>query len=231
MNRIRAIIFFIGQASFTLAYIPVILIALPMPVKLRSRVIGGWAYLNVYWVRISAGIKHKIVGLENLPDYPCVIAANHQSMWETIAPQTFLPPHVWVLKKELFRIPVFGWGLAATKPIAIDRDDPRNAVEQVTQQGRDAIANGRFVVIYPEGTRMPLGQLGKFKTGVAKLARAANVPIVPMAHNGAKYWPKNNWTKSPGTIECRFGPPISVDDKTNGEVVEEVRNWIASNLP
>ena len=231
MAKLRAIMFLIGQIIFTLVYFPVVLLAMLLPLKIRLPIIAVWAHMNVHWARITAGIKHQVTGLENIPNEPCIIACNHQSMWETIAPQTFLPRHIWVLKKELLRIPIFGWGLAATKPIAIDRNDKRGAMAQIIEQGKQRLAEGRYVLIYPEGTRMPLGKIGKFKVGAAKLAEAANVPIVPMVHNGAKYWPRDNMQKHPGTVECRIGKPISTEGKKYSQVIAELKTWIEGNQP
>ena len=134
------------------------------------------------------GLKHEVIGMENIPDKPCVSACNHQSTWETITTQTFLPPLAWVLKKELLKIPFFGWGLWASKPIAIDRADRSTALEQVAKQGVEKMKEGRYVLIFPQGTRQNYGSSGRYKKGAAKLALAADVNIVPIAHDAGKYW-------------------------------------------
>ena len=133
-----------------------------------------------------------------------------------------------MLKKELLSIPVFGLGLRATGPIAIDRSDKKNALDQVVEQGIEKFKEGRYVLIFPEGTRAPYGQAGRYKKGAAKLAIAANKPIVPIAHDAGKYWSRDSWWIKPGTIRCIFGPPISVEGKTDLQVTAEVQQWIAS---
>lgn len=177
---------------------------------------------------MTCGLKHKVEGLENIPDQPCVFACAHSSTWETIATQTFLPPLAWVLKKELLRIPFFGLGLKATGPIAIDRRDSKNALDQVIDQGLEKFEENRYVLIFPEGTRSKWDEPGNYKKGAAKLAIAANKSIVPVAHNAGKFWSKDSfWIKS-GTIHCVFGSPISVTGKTDTELTRELRQWIIS---
>jgi len=177
---------------------------------------------------MSCGLTHQLEGQENIPDEPCVFACAHQSTWETIATQTFLPALAWVLKKELLSIPFFGWGLRATGPIAIDRSDKKNALDQVVEQGIDKFKEGRYVLIFPEGTRTAYGESVRYKKGAAKLALAANKVIIPVAHDAGKYWSRDSlWIKS-GTIRCIFGPPISVEGKTDVQVTEEIQSWIES---
>jgi len=177
---------------------------------------------------MTCGLSHTVEGSENIPEWPCVFACAHQSTWETIATQTFMPPLAWVLKKELLKIPFFGWGLWATDPIAIDRSDRKNALDQVVEQGIEKIKEGRHVLIFPEGTRSPYQQRGRYKKGAAKLARAANVPIVPVAHNAGKYWSNTSLWIKPGKIRIAFGPEISTLGKEDSEITAEIEQWITS---
>jgi len=179
-----------------------------------------------WWLRLTVGLKHEIIGLEKVPAAPCVIACAHQSTWETITTQTFLPPLAWVLKKELFRIPLFGWGLWATRPIAIDRSDRKNALDQVVEQGIDKLAEGRHVLIFPQGTRTAYGESGKYKKGAAKLALKAGVPVVPVAHNAGKFWSNSSLWIKPGTIKCVFGDPIDIKGKSDQQLTREIQHWI-----
>lgn len=194
----------------------------------RSKMIAGWAKFVTWWLKITCGLKHEIIGMEHVPNEPCVFACAHSSTWETIATQTFLPPLAWVLKKELLNIPVFGIGLRATGPIAIDRKDSKNALDQVIEQGMDKFEENRYVLIFPEGTRTPWGKPGNYKKGAAKLAIAANRPIVPIAHDAGRYWSPDSWWIKSGTIKCVFGPPISIEGKTDTELTREVREWITN---
>lgn len=228
MIYVRSILFYLGEALSTIPFFMISMIALPMPPKTRSWMIAGWAKFVIWWLEITCGLKHDVVGIENIPETPCVFACNHQSTWETISTQTFLPALAWVLKRELFRIPVFGWGLWATRPIAIDRNDRESAREQVIHQGQEKIQEGRYVLIFPEGTRTTYGEVGFYKKGGAMLARAANVDIVPIAHNAGKFWRRNNVWILPGTIKCVIGPRISLAGKRDSEVTEEIKQWISA---
>lgn len=228
MIILRSILFYIGQALSAIPFFVISMVALFCQPLLRSKLIAGWAKFVTWWLKVTVGLTHEIRGMDNLPDEACVIACSHQSTWETIATQTFLPPLAWVLKRELFRIPFFGWGLWATRPIAIDRNDRKNALDQVVEQGAEKLLEGRYVLIFPQGTRTAYGEPGKYKKGATKLAQFSNVPIVPATHNAGKYWSsKSLWIK-PGTIQCVFGEPIQVEGKSERQITKEIQNWIES---
>ena len=155
MIKFRSIIFYLGEALSTIPFLLVSIIATLLPPTRRSVLIAGWAKFVTWWLKVTCNVTHELEGVDNIPKWPCVVACAHQSTWETIATQTFLPPLAWVLKKELLKIPVFGWGLKASGPIAIDRSDRKNALEQVIEQGIEKINEGRHILIFPEGTRTP----------------------------------------------------------------------------
>lgn len=224
----RSILFYLVEALSTIPFMFVSIIAIPLPPRRRSQIIALWAHFIAWWLKVSCGLKHRTIGTENIPEWPCVFACEHQSTWESIVTQTFLPPVAWVLKKELLKIPFFGWGLWASGPIAIDRNDKKNALDQVVEQGISKIKEGRHVLVFPQGTRTPYGQSGRYKKGAAKLARAANVPIVPIALNAGKYWSSQSWWIKPGTITCVFGPEISTLGRTDREITAEIQSWIES---
>ena len=226
MMYIRTLLFYLGEALSTIPFFVISAIALLTPPQRRSKLIAGWAHFVTWWLKVTVGLKHEVIGMENIPQQPCVFACNHQSTWETITTQTFLPPLAWVLKKELLKIPLFGWGLKASGPIAIDRSDRSTALEQVVKQGIEKVAEGRHVLIFPQGTRQSYTEPGRYKKGAATLALAANVPIVPIAHDAGKYWARDNWILKPGTIKCIIGPAIPTAGKTDLELTELVRTWI-----
>jgi len=226
MIKFRSILFYFGEALSTIPFLAVSLIAIFTPPRRRSELISGWAKFVTWWLKVTCNITHEVKDEKNIPQQPCVFACSHQSTWETIATQTFLPPLAWVLKKELLKIPFFGWGLRATSPIAIDRSDRRNALEQVIEQGVKKIKEGRHVLIFPEGTRIPYGKKARYKKGAAQLARAANVPIVPIAHNAGKYWSCTTPWLKPGKITCIIGPEISPFNKTDAQITQEIEEWI-----
>ncbi len=230
MLLIRSIIFFIGQALITVVYFPITLLAIFLPVKKKVSLISGWGWLVINWLKLSCGLDYSIRGTDNLPDRPFVALVNHQSAWETTALLFLLPAHCWVLKHELLRIPVFGWGLALTKPIAIDRSQNKAALKQLLAQGTDRLKAGLCVVICPQGTRMPPGEFGRFNVGGAMLAVKNKVPIVPIVHNAGSFWPRKGLLKYPGKIEVVVGEPISTSENSADEVNNISRQWIEATL-
>ncbi|MDZ7841961.1 MAG: lysophospholipid acyltransferase family protein [Gammaproteobacteria bacterium] len=227
---IRSLVFFAGMLVSAILYTPVALAASPLPAVTRSNIIGWWAKMIVAWLRITCGLRHRVVGLENLPPHPCVILSKHQSAWETIAYQAIFPAQAWVLKRELLWIPLFGWGLAATRPIAIDRKAGVRALDDVVKQGTERLAGGRYVVVFPEGTRMPPGERGRYNPGGAMLAARAGVPVAPVAHNSGSYWRRRGFMKRSGVIEVRVGPPIDVEGRRAKQINAEAEAWIEGQM-
>ncbi len=179
----------------------------------------------MWWLKITLNIKLKVIGAENIPTQPSVIISNHQSTWETLALQTIFPHQTWVLKQELQWIPIFGWGLMLLKPIIINRGEKLKAIKKVIKQGSSRIKEGIFVVIFPEGTRQPYAQLGKYQNGAAAIAKKANCDIVPVYHNAGKLWPKGRFIKRPGTITVVIGAAINPAEKNASALTQEVRAW------
>lgn len=188
-----------------------------------------WANaIIIKWLNFSCGITLRIDGLENIPDTPCVVLSKHQSGWETFYLQRLLRPVSTILKKELFWIPFFGWGLYFMHPIAINRSNPREAMKQILAQGKQRLAQGNNVLIYPEGTRTPIGQTGNYGRSGAALAIAAGVPVLPVAHNAGYCWPAHQFIKWPGRIRMVIGKPIDTADSDSRQLTEQVKNWIES---
>ena len=186
-----------------------------MPHRMRQNVITWANAIIIKWLNISCGITLRVDGLENLPDAPCVILSKHQSGWETFYLQRLFRPVSTILKKELFWIPFFGWGLYFTHPIAIDRSNPREA-------------QGNNVLIYPEGTRTPVGEIGQYGRSGAALAIAAGVPVIPVSQNSGYCWPAHTFIKWPGKIHVSIGKPIDTSDTDSRQLTEQVKDWIES---
>ena len=159
-----------------------------------------------------------------------MVLARHESAWETLALQRYFAPQVWVLKRELLRIPFFGWGLATTRPIAIDRSAGLDAFEQMLAQSEERLASGCWVVVFPEGTRTPPGVRRQFKKGGARLAVHTGRPAVPVAHNAGDCWPKNSFFKYPGTIHVVIGTPLETARRSAAEVNRIAEQWIDDTL-
>jgi len=192
-----------------------------------------WSRTTLGLARLICGIRFEIEGAEHLPDAPCVVMAKHQSAMETIAMPLLVPPYVWVLKRELFFIPIFGWALRVINAIAIRRSQPREALKQVVQQGAGFIQDGRWVVIFPEGTRTASGETGNYQASGIMLADKAHAGILPMAHNAGQCWPKNGFIKHPGTVTFRFLPFIDADAvkaAKRNELLEQLKTDIEANV-
>jgi 1-acyl-sn-glycerol-3-phosphate acyltransferase len=198
----------------------------------RHRIIISWCRLVVFLARWICGVKYEVIGrdyLENLTG-PVVILAKHQSTWETLYLQTLFFPATTILKKQLLDIPFFGWGLASLRPIAIDRDNPREALRQVKSGGAQAIQSGLNVILFPEGTRMKAGERGKYARSGAEIAINSGAKIVPVAHNAGLYWPNKVFQKFPGTIKLIIGKPIEAGEKSSRDLTAEVEKWIEETM-
>ena len=228
IQTIRSLLYLVGMAIFTLFFGFLCIFTVLIPYRFRYKFIVSWSASNLWWLKITCGLKHNIVGKENIPDRPCIVMSNHQSTWETMAIGTIFPPLTWVVKRELFLVPVFGWGLALTHPIALNRGAGRKAVDQLVEQGKEKLRLGRWVLIFPEGTRTPPGTKRKFKIGGAMLAAESGAPIVPVAHNSGNFWARKQLTKKPGTVQMVIGPVIESQGKTAGQINQEVYEWIST---
>jgi 1-acyl-sn-glycerol-3-phosphate acyltransferase len=180
---------------------------------------------------VICGLRHRVTGLEHLPDGPCIVLCKHQSTWETISLRAILPlRQAWVLKRELLRIPIFGWALSQYRPIAIDRSAGRQAMRQLLAQGQEHIANGRWVVVFPEGTRVAAGERRRYNIGGAMLAEKTGAPVVPIAHNAGFFWRRRGVRKFPGTIDVVIGKPITTTGRKASEINAEVEGWIEGTV-
>lgn len=228
----RSVCFMAGYVLVTVIWGSVsLLLAWPLPYNLRfCFIIGIWTRMVLFWLRCSCGIRVQIDGLHNIPASACVVFCKHESTMETFVLQSVLVPVTTVVKRELLRIPFFGWAFALTKPVAIDRSSPRTALKDVITQGRARLAAGVFVLMFPEGSRLAPGQLGKFYRSGAALAAAAGVPVLPVVHNSGRCWRTRSFTKYPGTARFSIGAPIATTDKTDREITEQARAWMLEEL-
>ena len=227
---IRSALFFSGMALSAVIFSPLAILSWPLPILPRMRFIGLWARFITLWLRLTCNLQHQVEGLENLPTGPAVILSKHQSAWETIAFQTIFPPQTWALKLEALWIPFFGWGLAATHPIAINRSIRVKALGQLLGHGLKRLAEGRWVVIFPEGSRMVPGVRGRYFPGGAMLAVKAGVPVVPVAHNAGLFWGRRSFLKYPGTIRVCIGATIPTESRKARAVNQEAEEWIETTM-
>ena len=230
MLLIRSLIFLLLQIVLTPIFSTLALLTFPFPPLTRYRLISSYARTMVWLLGVVCGIRYEVRGIENIPGEPCIVLCKHQSAWETLALQVIFPPQVWVLKRELLWLPFFGWGLAMTSPIAIKRSDGKGAIKQLLKQGKERLAQGFCVVIFPEGTRVPFGTRGKYKIGGALLAASSGAPVVPVAHNAGRLWGRNAFSKHSGLITMSIGKPIETKGLKAEEINAQAEAWIENEI-
>ena len=231
MSLIRSILFNLGMLVITPIFSVLAILLFPLPAVLHSRIISSWAYLAMFWLKVTCGLSFRVIGKENIPQHACIVLAKHQSAWETIAFQVIFPPQIWVMKRSLLLIPFLGWAFAALKAIAIDRAAGRDALKQMVEQGKDRLARGLWVVIFPEGTRIAPGKKGKYHIGGAWLATHTQATVVPVAHNAGEFWRKNAFTKTAGVITVSIGQPIDSTGMRPDALNQMVEDWIEGEMP
>jgi 1-acyl-sn-glycerol-3-phosphate acyltransferase len=236
---IRATLFWIGFALSTAIAGLISPFLLFLSQETSYKILVPWTRFNVWWLKVTCGVRYHILGKENINlARNGIILANHQSTWETLLIPAIFPPISWVLKKELFKIPFFGWALSRVKPIAIDRAAGSSAVEQVKVNGKQRLDEGNWVCIFPEGTRVKPGHTERYRMGGALLAHycatqstaGVGYPIYPLAHNAGELWPRHSYIKYPGTITVSIGEQFSVEGLEPAEINDKVKTWIEAEV-
>ena len=232
MTYLRSYLYMVAMALSTLGF--GLAVALSTPIlsdARRSAMSNAWGMVNLWLLRVICGLDYRLKGWERLPEGAYIVMAKHQSAWETMALRGLLPcRQCWILKRELLRVPVFGWALASMRPIAIDRSAGSKAIKQVIAEGTAALKEGRLVVVFPEGTRVAPGERGKYNIGGAMLAERSGYPVVPIAHNAGVFWRRRSLVKYPGTIDVVVGPLIPTEGRRATAIIADVENWIESTV-
>lgn len=227
---LRSLIFNSVMVVFTLFFSLTGLLLFWTPFKIRYFYITRWSHVTIFLAKYLCGIRYTIHGKEHLPSKTSIVLCNHQSTWETLFLQTLLPPQCWVLKKELLTMPFFGWALKLLEPIAIDRSK-KNSIKELVLQGTAKLKDGRWVVIFPEGTRVKKGQKKRYSRSGAALAQSAqDFPIVPIAHNAGLFWPKNSFLKYPGTIQVFIGKALLPHEHNPEDLTQTIQRWVEEKL-
>jgi 1-acyl-sn-glycerol-3-phosphate acyltransferase len=226
----RSLLFSALQVLLTIVWSLLSLLTFPFAPLTRYRFITLWSRMIIWLADKVCGIRYEVRGAEHLPQRPSIILSKHQSAWETLAFQVFLPPQVWVLKRSLLRIPFFGWALGMMNPIAIDRAAGMRALKQTVEQGRERMAQGFCIVIFPEGHRHPPGQKATYHIGGAWLATQTQAPVVPIALNSGYLWRRGAFIKLPGRITVSIGPPIDPRGLKADEVNRRAEDWIEAEV-
>ena len=236
MAFIRSVLHLLWMSVTVIPYTLAILLARLFGAR-QSTIYGiarAWLALSVNSARPMLGIDRRVIGMDNLPTDPkqgVVLLCKHQSTYETFLMPAIMPrPLAYVFKKELLKIPFFGWSIGSLDMVHIDRSQGSRAFAKVLQQGRKLLAQGTWVIMFPEGTRVPRGEAGQYKSGGARLAVSAGVPVVPIAVTSAKVWPKKPFTKRPGMVDVSIGPQISPEGKTQDELMKMAEDWIEAEM-
>src|SRR5579872_3070853 len=228
---IRSLIFSIITTVGIILYSFLCLLAYPLPFRYRYALVTGFTGFIIRALKFICHINYHVTGLENIPkDRTGVVLSKHQSVWETFYLPTIFHHTAIILKRELLWLPFFGWGLATIDPIAINRSKKTNAMEQIIKKGKICLDAGRWILVFPEGTRIPYGKVGHYKAGGARLAVTTGYPVIPVAHNAGRYWSKRGFIKKPGTVQMVIGPLIETKNKTPDEVLAEVKDWIEGTI-
>jgi 1-acyl-sn-glycerol-3-phosphate acyltransferase len=230
LQRIGSILFTSFFPLFTFGYAIFFVVAcLFLPYRGRFELARVWARVVLFVLRWTCRLDYRVEGREHLPPGNHVALIKHSSSWETVAQALLLPPQVWVLKRELLWVPVVGWGIRQLRAIAVNRSAGSSAVRDVIEQGSARLAEGEWVVIFPEGTRMPPGETRKYGVSGALLAAETGKMIVPLAHDAGYYWPRRGFIKRSGTIRVVIGPPILASGRNPRDVSAEAQAWIEAH--
>ncbi len=225
----RTVIFYVGYIVLTGWFtVTGLLFFSFFPLSVRGRYLIIWNKWILVWLRLSCGVRYRVVG--KIPDGHYVVMSKHQSQWETFYLQYAFFPVGVVLKRELLNIPFFGWALRLMEPIAIDRSNPKAALRHILNEGVARLQQGKRVLIFPEGTRTAPGQKGNYARSGANIAISAGAPIVPVTHNAGECWPARQFIKKPGLVTVVIGEPISANNTDSRQLTAQVEQWIETEL-
>ena len=229
MIVIRSTIFYLGYlSSGIMASLLACMIGPFLGLENRLKLFSQWPKFANWFLHLSCGIKVEVIGQENLPTEPCVIVSNHQGQWETYSMQYLFHPMCTLLKKELLYIPLWGWAMKMLNPIAINRSKPKEAILQTLEEGSNRLKNGMYVLLFPEGTRVKAGMVGKYARSSFELAKRNGVMVLPLCHNSGDCWPAHKFIKKPGKIKLIIGEPFYVEDSRQS--ASDVRKWVEKKL-
>lgn len=230
MNFLRALVYYFLLVVIVVPYWVLVMCVAPLPRIPRWKIIAGWPRLAAWLAIHVLGIRYEVHGRENIPKEPVVILSKHSSAWETLAYSGIFPPHVYVMKRELMWLPFLGWGLALFSPIFINRADRKNALRRTVEIGKQRMAQGFCIMIYPEGTRIAVGKRGRYKLGGAHVAVQTGARVLPVAHNAGLLWPRNAFLKRPGKVTVVIGKPIDSAGLAPEELMRRVEDWIEAQV-
>ncbi|WP_089723990.1 lysophospholipid acyltransferase family protein [Candidatus Thiosymbion oneisti] len=232
MVTLRSILYMLFLSITVILYgLPISIFGWILPYRLVSKVSQHWGKINLQALKLICGLGYQVQGKENLPSSTCIVLCKHQSAWEIITLRALLPPeNTWVVKRELLWVPFFGWALAALRPITIDRDNARRSLQELLNQGKYWLDKGRWITIFPEGTRVTSGKRQHYNRGGAMLARKTGYPVLPIAHNAGVFWRRRDLKKYPGEITLVIGKPLNPERLSATEISRRVEEWIEETV-
>ena len=230
-NYLGSTCLFIGIFSTATLVGVLLIVGLLTTFKIRWKIGYLWCAIISWLTKVFCRLTYVVEGIEHVdPKQAVVFLSNHQSAWETLALRKILPAHSVVVKRELLYLPIWGWALLTLKTIVINRKNQRGALKALLKQGTRYLNEGLSVLIFPEGTRVAVGDVVKFNVGGAMLAQKAGYPVIPVAHNAGKYWPRYSFIKYPGVIKIKIGPVIQTAGRKPADINAEAEAWIRQAL-
>lgn len=234
-NNIRIYIgsalFLAGSIVATAIFSPLVIVCVIFPFRVRYAIGAGWAKFVLKLADIFCGVRYEVEGLESInKNNPAIVVSNHQSAWETLAFRCILPMQTSLFKRSLIWIPFWGWAMATLKPIPIDRNNKTAALRKLINDGTAALKSGLWVIVFPEGTRRAVGEMGAFSAGGAMLAQKSGYPVLPVAHNAGIIWPRYSFLKYPGVIKVKIGPLIETKGRKAADINQEAETWVKQAL-
>jgi 1-acyl-sn-glycerol-3-phosphate acyltransferase len=228
---LRSLLFVSTMAITAIVWSFVCFLAAPLPYNQRYYITSRWNVFNIWVGKAFCGIRYQIKGFDNLPKGPAIVLSKHQSAWETIFLLCSLGnPLVYVFKRSLMYVPFFGWALGLMRMIPIDRSRGKDAFKNVVEVGKLRLADGQWIIMFPEGTRIEVGKKGKYKSGGTRLAIETGACVIPIAHNSGECWPKNSFLKKPGLVTVSIGKPIASEGHTPDSLMKLVETWIEGEM-
>jgi len=227
MLFLRSLIFSIGMILATIILATPCFLTILLPHHWRYHYLHLWHRFVLWWLEVTCNVHYEVEGLENINGLEAAIVfSRHESTWETLALTNILPIQTWLIKRELLWVPFFGWAIWVLEPIAINRKAGRKALNQVITQGKQRLSKGRWIITFPEGTRLKPVETKPFGIGGAMLAAKTGVPVVPVTHNAGEFWPKRGFIKHPGTVKVIIGPVIQTEGRKASEINQQAENWM-----
>jgi 1-acyl-sn-glycerol-3-phosphate acyltransferase len=230
MAVVRSLLFLLILLLVTPPYTLLVVLCRPLPHHLRRQSVVPWVNFTIWLVKHVLGIPYRLLGAENIPAGAVVVLAKHQSAWETLMLQEVFKDTVFVWRKEIKRLPFFGWALATTPMIETDRSVSRASLKSLVDQGRERLDHGYTVIIFPEGTRAEPGSQNRYKVGGAHLAAETGALVVPVALNSGDFWGRGAVIKRSGTATVSIGPAIDPRGLSAKEITRRAEAWIEAEM-